>query len=219
MVAYVGILDGFDGDAQRSQKSEFSYIKYKIAGKHGSRGQSQVLTFLPEFFSPDFKVSGIKKTYGDRAKAVEFVYHNNVYVDGGLATLDAFCGSETVLDELSDEAARLSEYTTDSVSELLKGFFRSLGPVEFGYVVKQRREKRPDGTKARSKYVDIDSFFRADEKSVKRIVKRSASKSEWLAEQIAAGKDVSNADELLIGFDTEAYGVASVREEPSWVSA
>lgn len=218
MVAYVGILEGL-GDPKQSQRSEFSVIEYKIKGTHGSRGTKGYLTYLPEFFKPGFKVSSIGANYGKRAKAVGFVYNSNVYTDGAIATLDAFCGSEENLDALSDEAAQLTEFTTESIGDLLKAFFRQLGPVEFGYIVKQQREKREDGSKVRTRFEEIDSYFRAEEKAVARVVKRAASKSQWLADQVAAGKDVSNADELLIGFDTEDFGVETEAEQPSWVNS
>lgn len=239
-VAYTGYLEKF-GDVKTSAKG-YGVLPYTIKGTRGSQNTRGSLVFMPEFFKPGFTKSQIGRVFGqDKARGITFVHTSNVYIDpkdaknGQVAALDAFCGSDSTLDELADCFAGNEDWSVQGVASIIKNFFAQLGAVEFGYVVKQQRTKHPDGTKTRSSYTEIDYFFRATEKGVAKQVKRAASKADWLADKqqeiqdlYDAGKDdeanklaadMENADPLLIGFDTTDFGIVPISSEPSWVGA
>lgn len=214
MFANVGVVDTI-GEPKRSANSEFSTMPIKFKGSHGSDDSKATLVWLPQFCLPTFRIRDAKRLFGDRAKAVEFVYHSNFYEDGQISLLLACCGGdENLLDHLSEYVVNVNGedpagYDSISTGTAIRDFLNQLGPVELGYVTRQQRKEDPlTGKKTvRSKWSEIDSYFVADEKGVTGIVKRAQKRAKWLAEQEADGKDVSGSDEIVINFDTSVYGV------------
>ncbi len=189
-VACLGYLGALE-DAHKSQNSDYSVMPFEIKGRYGSFDIKGNIVFLPEWFEPNFNPlvldSKSQNTYRMNIAGPD---------DRTLANLQGLCGSAEHFEALGEAKDGLQEYTMESLSEFLQGYFGGLQNVEIGYILKQKTEK-VDGQKRATNFYEVGSWFYPTEEAIARLIEREAKSIE------KPGKGAP----FRIGFDLKAAGV------------
>lgn len=191
-LACLGSLSTLE-DAYESQNGVYTVMPYEIAGRYGSYNTKGNLVFLPEWFSPGFNPLTLDKKS-------ENVYRMNLVGpdDRSMAALEGLAGSRETFEALGEAKESLAEFTNESISEFLQEFFSNHQSVEIGYVLKQKTEKLGDGTRIRTPFYEIGSWYFPTEESIGKLIERARKSEEKPSEKSAPFK---------LGFDLKAAGI------------
>ena len=138
-------------------KNVYGTIKLKVAGLYGSRGIDTNFVYNPQWFEPSFSP---KEAYHSAGTGEAFMMRKHLLnVNDEISTLGALAGKYygTLIASLR-QVKDLKD--VDAVADAIRDFISIYRPLVTGFILRQQKDKTPEGEKILTKYYEVAEWWR-----------------------------------------------------------
>jgi hypothetical protein len=138
-------------------KNVYGTIKLKVAGLYGSRGIDTNFVYNPQWFEPSFSP---REAFHAANPGEAFMMRKHLLnINDEISTLGALGGKYygtliASLRQVNDPK------DVDEVADTLRDFFMLYRPLVTGFILKQQKDKTPEGEKVLTKYYEVAEWWR-----------------------------------------------------------